>query len=109
MEISHEVMDDAAVVNHAGEVDMQSSPDVRAVLISLTQGETARIIVNMKDVDYIDSSGLATLVECLQNARKYGGHLRLAGLSPNVRDIFELAKLHKIFDIYEGVQEALSA
>jgi anti-anti-sigma factor len=54
----------------------------------------------------MDSSGIATLVECMQNCAKSGARLRLCDLSPSVRDVFELARLASIFEIFPTVNEA---
>ena len=90
-----------------GDVDMNSSPDVRNSLGEIfKQGGAKALLVNLSGVRYMDSSGIATLVEAMQNCMKQGMKLRLVELSPPVRDVFELARLSSIFEIFASVSEA---
>ena len=99
----------AAIVEVRGEVDLYSSPKMREALVGLTDGRSRAVLVDLSRVEYMDSSGVATLVEGLQLARKYGGQFKLAGLAPSIRDVFRFARLEKVFDIYEDTQAALRA
>ena len=90
-----------------GDVDMNTSPDVRSGLAEVfKQGGAKALLINLSGVRYMDSSGIATLVEAMQNCMKSGMKLRLVDLSPSVRDVFELARLSSIFEIFPGVSEA---
>jgi len=82
-----------------GDVTIQTSPQLREQLKPLLSASTKEIRVALEHVDFMDSSGIATLVEGLQWARLTGGHFILSGLSENVRDVFELAKLDTVFEI----------
>jgi len=93
-------------VEVSGEVDLYSSPDLRKVLLDLTGSKTATILVDLGKVRYMDSSGVATLVEALQQVGAYGGNLKLANLRDAVKDVFELSRLDKVFDIYPTVADA---
>ncbi len=109
MEIKQRAATDAIIVGLSGEVDMSTSPDARKAFLDLTvEKKTRRIIVDLSQVTYIDSSGLATLIECLQKTRSYGGQLRLFGLNDNIKDVFSLARLDTIFDIRKSEQDALA-
>ena len=99
----------AAIVEVRGEVDLYSSPRMREALVGLTDGRSPAVLVDLSRVEYMDSSGVATLVEGLQLARQYGGQFKLAGLAPAIRDVFRFARLEKVFDIYEDTQAALRA
>ena len=68
-----------------------------------------KIVINFKDVSYIDSSGLATLVELLKGLRSYGGRLKLSNLSTKVKNLFEITKLEKLFDISLTEEEAIKS
>jgi len=100
-------MDKAVVVDVCGEVDMHNSPEVRKVLQRLVQARQSLIVVNLSELAYIDSSGLATLVECLQGTIRNDTEFRLVGLNPRIESIFKLARLEKVFEICEGAKEAL--
>ena len=97
----------ATIVELSGEVDLYSSPEVRNILLKLIQDKTTIIIVDLEKVSYIDSSGVATLVEGLQEAGKYSGILKLTNLQETVRHVFELSSLDKVFDIFNSTDEAL--
>ncbi len=85
-----------------GDVTIQTSPKLREQLKPLLGTSTKEIHVALEHVDFMDSSGIATLVEGLQWARMTGGRFVLSGLSENVRDVFELAKLDTVFEIEES-------
>ncbi|MDQ6981906.1 MAG: STAS domain-containing protein [Mariprofundus sp.] len=82
-----------------GDVTIHTSPRLREQLKPLLNASTREIRVALEHVDFMDSSGIATLVEGLQWARLTGGRFVLSGLSENVRDVFELAKLDTVFEI----------
>lgn len=98
-----------AIVEIEGEVDLYSSPNLRNVLLDLTKAKNNAILVNLLNVKYMDSSGVATLVEALQQVGKYGGKLKIANLRNSVKDVFELSRLDKVFDIYDSVDDAAEA
>jgi anti-sigma B factor antagonist len=85
-----------------GQVDMHTSPDLRRHLREALEDRQARVAVDLAGVSFIDSSGLATLIEALQAVRKYGGSLRLCGLNPNVKNLFRLSNLTSIFDLRDN-------
>jgi anti-sigma B factor antagonist len=68
--------------------------------------EASPLVVDLTQVAFIDSSGLATLIEALQAVGKYGGKLRLFGLTPEVRKLFDLAQLSTIFDLRDSRDDA---
>jgi anti-sigma B factor antagonist len=92
-----------------GEIDLHVSPRVRASLATLIERKPARLVVDLTKVSYIDSSGLAVLIEGMQNVEGYGGKFILAGLQENVRPIFEIARLDQVFIIFPHVDAALAA
>ena len=97
------------VVRLAGEVDLNVSPKLRARLKELTAARRPVIVIDMSEVPYIDSSGVATLVECLQSVSRYQGSLRLAALTKRASGVFEISRLDTVFRIYGSVEEALNA
>lgn len=109
MNVSTRDAQGGSVVDASGEIDMQSSPKMREQLRGLVAKKPKRIVVNLAEVKYIDSSGLATLVECLQSTKKTDTQLVLIGMNDNVKDIFELSGLNRVFQIMDSEEEALSA
>jgi anti-sigma B factor antagonist len=92
-----------------GEIDLHVSPRVAGSLAALVEQKPARLVVDLSKVSYIDSSGLAVLIEGMQNVEGYGGKFMLAGLQENVRPIFEIARLDQVFIIFPHVDAALAA
>ena len=85
-----------------GDVTIHTSPRLREQLKPLLSAQMKEVHVALDDVDFMDSSGIATLVEGLQWGRLTGGRFVLSGLSKNVRDIFSLAKLDTVFEIIDS-------
>jgi anti-sigma B factor antagonist len=98
-----------SIVTVKGEVDLYSSPRMRDAILAGVSRKNPRIIVDLSGVTYMDSSGIATLVEVLQLTRKHSGRLVIAGLSQRVREVFELARLESVFELAPGVKEALAS
>lgn len=96
-----------AAVVVGGEVDMHSSPELRNYFSQILEKNIRAIVVDLSGVKYMDSSGIATLIEVLQKIKKKPIVLRLAGLTPAVKDIFELSKLESVFAIYPNLFSAL--
>jgi anti-sigma B factor antagonist len=92
-----------------GEIDLHVSPRVAASLEAMIADKPPRIVIDLSRVNYIDSSGLAVLVEAMQNVEEYGGKFAVAGLQESVRSIFETARLDQVFLIYPHVDAALAA
>ncbi len=84
-----------------GDVNIHTANDLRKQLKPLFDQKRQEIHVDLSGVDFMDSAGIATLVEGLQWSQKSGGHFFLSGLSSTVHDIFSLAKLDTVFDIVE--------
>ncbi len=91
--------DERAELQVAGDVTIQTSPQLRNALKPLFESSVAAIHVNLAGVEFMDSSGIATLVEGLQWSKRTEGEFVLFSLTETVRDVFELAKLDTIFEI----------
>lgn len=101
--------DGVRVLEFSGEIDLRHSPELRRLLQARAAQRIPALLLDFTGVNYIDSSGLATLIEYYQNSRAYEGSIMLAGLSHRVRSIFELVRLHEVFPIYTTVPEARQA
>ncbi|MGH8102110.1 MAG: STAS domain-containing protein [Chthoniobacterales bacterium] len=99
----------ANVIPLEGEIDLHVSPTIAAALTKMLEKKPKRLVVDLSRVSYIDSSGLATLIEAMQNVQEYGGKFALAGLQETVSTIFEIARLDQVFKIYPNVDAALAA
>ena len=96
------------VVSPTGEVDMSRSPALRETLRAVNDEKPNRLVVDLETVSYMDSSGLATLVESMRTAKGNGTQMVLAGMNQRVRAIFEIARLDQFFSIVDTVDAALS-
>ncbi|MBF0344944.1 MAG: STAS domain-containing protein [Nitrospirae bacterium] len=95
------------VISPSGEIDMYSSPLLRKELISFTKKKISPVIVALRDVTYIDSSGIATFVEALKRMMPYNGKLKIAEIPESIMKIFNFSKLDKVFDMYESIDDAI--
>ncbi len=100
----------STLVDVQGDIDLYNSPEVRKIILEeLKEKKVARLIVNLTGVRYIDSSGVASLVEGLKVSRTMSSRFMLYGLSPAAREVLELSRLIRVFEVYGTEQEALQA
>jgi len=90
-------------------LDAHNSSDLKAQMLNLFEEGKNNIVVDLNDVRFVDSSGLGALVSGFKNASARNGNLKLCGLQPQVRSMFELTRLHRVFEIFPGVDEAVSS
>ena len=107
MNVTCESLPKGTLLAVEGQVDMHTSPELRGKLRECLERKTTPVVVDLSKVVFIDSSGLATLIEALQAVGRYGGRLRLCGLSPAVKNLFKLSNLISIFDIRDSRDEAV--
>lgn len=97
------------VIHLEGEIDLEWSPDLRKLLRAKSKAKCSALILDFEKVGYIDSSGLATIVEYVRDAGTYNGRIALANLQDTVRTIFEMVRLNEIIPHYATVDDALAA
>lgn len=88
-------------------LDAHNANDLKAALLGFFDEGKTNLLVDLKDVRFIDSSGLGALVSGFKNAITHQGTLKLASLQPQVRSMFELTRLHRVFDIFASPSEVL--
>ncbi|MCX5665529.1 MAG: STAS domain-containing protein [Candidatus Omnitrophica bacterium] len=108
MSVKTEVKNDLTVCCIEGEIDINTAPDIKKAFEKLISKKTPKIVINLTKVTYVDSSGLATLVEILKNMRAYGGRMRLCNMAHKIKSLFEITKLEKLFEIIADEAEAIS-
>ncbi len=96
----------ALIVSFEGDVDLQSSPDTRKALLDAV-GQGKAVFADLSGVGYIDSSGVASLVEAFQKAKSQNNKFILISVSENARRVLELARLDKVFTICDSISDAL--
>lgn len=109
MEISSRQIDKVTIFDVSGDMDLANTPTVRKVLLrEVKDKRTPRVVMNLSKVRYIDSSGVASLVEGLKASRDVGSRFILFGLSTTAREVLQLSRLLKIFEIYDNEEQALA-
>jgi anti-sigma B factor antagonist len=97
--------DGVQIIALEGEIDLACSPELRELLHEHTAAKRLVLLLDFTGVTYVDSSGLATLVEYVRNAQEFGGKLGLAVVNPRVRTILDLVRLSEIFPIFATLAE----
>ncbi len=99
----------AVIAAIRGEIDLHNSPELRTAMLDvLLRGDPKKLILNLDQVPYMDSSAVAVLVEALQKLRRVGGKVFLTNLQPRVKGLLEIARLDTIFIVVKDEAEALS-
>jgi len=106
--MSHELrhVGGMAIVSFRGDVDLEHAAAAREVLLSCVRSGRG-LAVDLSGVEYIDSSGIASLVEAFQEARRRGSRFSLVAVSPTALRVFELARLDRVFTLHASIEEAL--
>lgn len=107
MEISHQALDpDWTVVSLKGRLDAYTCPAVKADLNDLIAGGHSKIVIDLQDVPFMDSSGLSSLVSALRLVREKGGNLALSGVQEKVHVVLRLTMLDRVFPIHPTPEAA---
>jgi anti-sigma B factor antagonist len=107
LQVRSEIVGTAVVVTPVGDIDLTGSPTLRQELRKAQAAKPPRLVVNLAQVPYMDSSGVATLVEAMQVARRSGSALVICALQDRVKSIFEIARLDTVFTIAESLDAAM--
>lgn len=107
MKLQHHSNNDVECVQLPRRMLMADAKASKRFLHGLLKRNRPLLAIDMSEVEHIDSSGLAVLVNCLQTSRKRSGEVCLYGMSETVHALFELTRLHQVFPIEERYQEAL--
>lgn len=108
MQTSLRRLDSVVIVDVVGDIDLHNSPRLRKTLLETLQ-QASRVVVNLEQVRYIDSSGIASLVEGLKESQSLKNRFILFGLSKAAREVLRLTRLINVFEVYETEQQALDA
>lgn len=109
MEMKTRVTGDVSILELAGRFDTNTVPPVAAWLDQVTSSPKARVLVNLANTTFVDSTALATLVQALKRCQQVKGDLYLCGMRRPVYMIFELTRLDKAFNIYVDEEHAIKA
>ena len=109
MEIREENVNDVEILKLEGRLDASSAKDIKEKVDLLTKENRVKLVIDMGGIDFIDSSGLGSLVSALRSVNKLGGDIKISALQDQVRAIFELTRLHRIFAIYDDSDAAVKS
>lgn len=99
---------DGVVIRPKGDIDLSRAPSLRQQISEVQKGNPGRLVIDLSDVPYMDSSGVATLVEAMQVARRRNQKLVLCCPQEKVKAIFEIARLDMVFKIVNSRDEAVA-
>jgi len=109
MQISVRQLDKISILDISGDIDLSTSPELRkALLREFKDRRMPRVVVNLQAVQYVDSSGVASLVEGLKASRDVGSRFVLCGLNTKVKDVLRLSRLGTIFEVVDSEEQALA-
>ena len=94
--------DDYVVVHLQGDVDMNTSPAARELILKALQQDKT-LLIDLSSVTYIDSSGVANLVEGYQLAKQHSVYFGLVGVSPAAENVLKLARLDQVFPMHKSI------
>ena len=94
------------VVRPAGRLDLAAALDFRQQVQQLVGAGSARLVLDLSEVSFLDSSGLMAIISGLKQTRQAGGDLRIAGPSQQAKLVLELSSLDQVLPIYPSVEEA---
>ena len=100
--------DGVPVVAVRGEVDFGTAPRLRELLVSTAMDGNHRVVVDLRAVDFLDSTGLGVLVGALKRVRSNDGDLYLVCTQPRIRKVFEVTGLTKVFSLFDTVDDAVA-
>lgn len=111
MDFTHITKNDVLIVTPKGEsLDARESRDFKEKVINLiTNNDSLHVIIDLQQLQFIDSSGLGSFLAILKNLHSQGGELKLAQMNKPIRSIFELVSMHKIFEIFNSTEDAIKS
>lgn len=110
MRLATELQNGRTIVSIQEErLDAHNSNELKDRIHKILEDGARSLIVDLGHVEFIDSSGLGALLSGYKNANLRSSAFALAGLQPRVRSMFELTRLHRVFEIYPGLREAVSS
>lgn len=107
--LERKIIQDISVIDVTGDIDFREMIRIKDVIGSLIEKERIKVILNLKAVDHINYLSIGLLVERLRLLRNLNGDLKLAGMSPYVRDIFKVVGMDQFFEEYVSLEDAIES
>jgi len=108
MDVRIEQKEGIAVCYIKGEVNINTVSALKESFKTLLDGDSKKVVLNMSEVDYIDSLGLATLIKFYRDLEENGGGLALSNITPKIGSIFRITKVDKALNLFETEEDALN-
>jgi len=110
MKISTRQVDGVTIVDCSGRITLgEGSVTLRETVVQLLGKSQKKILLNLGDVNYIDSSGIGELVSAFTTVRKQGGDLKLLNLTKKVHDLLQITKLYTVFEVKDDEASAVKS
>ena len=109
MNINQRLHGNVTINELSGRLDATSVGDLKDTIRKLAQKKLLNIVIDLAGVDFVDSSGLGGLVSSLRTINKEGGDIKIASLRSEVRPVFELTRLHRLFEIFDNPDAAAAS
>ena len=109
LRINKKTTEGIPVIQLSGEVDAYTCSMLRDVMVEIFEQGNPNVVISMADVEYIDSSGLGTLVGGLKRASEQSGRIAVVANSVQIRKVFEITGLEKVFPLFDTEHEAACA
>ena len=110
MQIAARHLDKITIFDISGDIDLATSPVLRkALLREFRELKVPRVVLNLGAVRYMDSSGVASLVEGLKASRDSGSRFMLFGLSDSAREVLKISRLLKLFEVFDDEEQAMTS
>ena len=101
-------VNDVTVIDAVGRITLGEGASMfRDTIRDMAQGGHKKVLLNLGEVSYIDSSGIGELVSGFTTVTNHGGNLKLLGLSKRVKDLLQITKLYTVFEVYDDEAEAV--
>jgi anti-sigma B factor antagonist len=107
--LQRKFIQDISVIDINGDIDFREMIRIKDVISSLVEKERTRVVLNLKAVDHINYLSIGVLVERLRFLRDLNGDLKLAGMSPYLRDIFKVVGMDRFFEDYSSLEDAIES
>lgn len=107
--LQRKVIQDISVIDITGDIDFREMIRIKDVINGLIEKEKTKVVLNLKAVDHINYLSIGVLVERLRLLRNLNGDLKLAGMSPFVRDIFKVVGMDQFFEEYTSLEDAIES
>ena len=106
MTLSRRKSDNTSIVDIAGDLDLKGSPALRKLLFEALT-ESPKVVINLSEIRYMDSSGIAVMIEALKNSQKLNREFAMFGMNARVREVFKLTRVLPLFQVFDTEEQAL--